>query len=129
MRLAFGLVSIVALGLAFTRASRDGGQQRLGQLFTDTIEQEQIHSAEPTRPNIIFILVDDQDLQLESLSYMPLLDKHLAKKGTFFKNHFAPTAICCPARVSIWTGRFAHNTNVTDVNPPYGNSFICSTLD
>jgi hypothetical protein len=22
--------------------------------------------------------------------------------------------------VSLWTGKLAHNTNVTDVNPPYG---------
>lgn len=72
------------------------------------------------RPNIVFILTDDQDLQLDSLSYMPLTTKHLKKGGTFYKNHFVPTAICCPSRVSLWTGRFAHNTNVTDVNPPYG---------
>ncbi|KAL1988641.1 hypothetical protein VTN96DRAFT_8341 [Rasamsonia emersonii] len=72
------------------------------------------------RPNIVFILTDDQDLQLDSLSYMPLTTKHLKKGGTFYKNHFVPTAICCPARVSLWTGRFAHNTNVTDVSPPYG---------
>lgn len=63
---------------------------------------------------------DDQDLQLDSLSYMPLVDKHLRKEGTFLKNHFVTTALCCPSRVSLWTGKQAHNTNVTDVNPPYG---------
>ncbi|KAL4941942.1 alkaline-phosphatase-like protein [Aspergillus oleicola] len=41
-------------------------------------------------------------------------------KGTFFRNHFVTTALCCPSRVSLWTGRQAHNTNVTDVSPPYG---------
>jgi N-acetylglucosamine-6-sulfatase len=29
-------------------------------------------------------------------------------------------AICCPSRVNLWTGQLAHNTNVTDVTPPYG---------
>lgn len=29
-------------------------------------------------------------------------------------------SICCPSRVNIWTGRAAHNTNVTDLFPPYG---------
>ncbi|KAN0074174.1 Alkaline-phosphatase-like, core domain containing protein [Elaphomyces granulatus] len=71
-------------------------------------------------PNIVFILTDDQDLQLDSLSYMPSTIKHLQKKGTFYRNHFVTTALCCPSRVSLWTGRYAHNTNVTDVSPPYG---------
>ncbi|KAI3325333.1 arylsulfatase-like protein [Xylariaceae sp. AK1471] len=72
------------------------------------------------RPNIVFILTDDQDLHMQSLDYMPLLKKHLLDQGTFYKRHFCTTAVCCPARVTLWTGRAAHNTNVTDVNPPYG---------
>lgn len=72
------------------------------------------------KPNIIFILTDDQDLQLESLSYTPIITRELGEKGTFYQNHFVTTAICCPSRVSLWTGRQAHNTNVTDVNVPYG---------
>lgn len=72
--------------------------------------------------NIVFILTDDQDAVLESVSYMPRLNKHLVEKGTSFVNHFTTTAICCPARVSLWTGKQPHNTNVTDVNPPYGMS-------
>lgn len=72
------------------------------------------------RPNIVFILTDDQDLHMQSLDYMPFVKKHLTDRGTFFKRHFCTIAICCPSRVSLWTGRAAHNTNVTDVNPPYG---------
>ncbi|CZR67236.1 related to arylsulfatase [Phialocephala subalpina] len=73
-----------------------------------------------TRPNIIFLLTDDQDLHLESLNYMPLLKKHLLNEGTFYTKHYCTIALCCPARVTLWTGKAAHNTNVTDVNPPYG---------
>ncbi|OQE29547.1 hypothetical protein PENSTE_c002G05447 [Penicillium steckii] len=65
-------------------------------------------------------MTDDQDLQLDSLSYTPLTMKHMAEKGTTFANHFVTTALCCPSRVSLLTGRQAHNTNVTDVNPPWG---------
>ncbi|KAK1753397.1 arylsulfatase-like protein [Echria macrotheca] len=72
------------------------------------------------RPNIIFILTDDQDLHMDSLKYTPFIQKHLIKEGTFFSRHYATTAVCCPSRVSLWTGKQAHNTNVTDVNPPYG---------
>ncbi|AEO60121.1 hypothetical protein MYCTH_2095444 [Thermothelomyces thermophilus ATCC 42464] len=72
------------------------------------------------KPNIVFILTDDQDLHLQSLDYLPLIKKHLIDKGTFYKRHYCTTAICCPSRVSLWTGKLAHNTNVTDVSPPYG---------
>lgn len=74
-----------------------------------------------SRPkNVVFILSDDQDAALDSVSYMPLLKKYLAEEGTTFTNHFTTTAVCCPSRVSLWTGKQPHNTNVTDVNPPYG---------
>lgn len=75
-----------------------------------------------TRPNIIVILTDDQDQQMQSVEYMPLLKKHIIDQGTYYKRHYCTTAICCPSRVTLWTGRNAHNTNVTDVVPPYGRS-------
>ena len=75
------------------------------------------------RPNIILVLTDDQDLHMDSIDYMPLLQKHLISKGTFFKRHFCSTAICCPSRATLWTGRNAHNTNVTDLFPPFGRYF------
>lgn len=81
----------------------------------------QRHAA--TKPNFLFIMTDDQDLKLDSLSYTPFTIKHIAEKGTTFANHFVTTALCCPSRVSLLTGRQAHNTNVTDVNPPWGK--IC----
>lgn len=74
------------------------------------------------QPNILFIISDDQDLALGSTDYTPLTKKYIKEKGTFFRNHFVTTALCCPSRVSLWTGRQAHNTNVTDVRPPYGMS-------
>lgn len=79
------------------------------------------------RPNIVVILTDDQDLHMDSISYMPLLKKHIIDQGTFYKSHYCTTAICCPSRVTLWTGRNAHNTNVTDVFPPYGKYSIRQT--
>ena len=75
-------------------------------------------------PNFLFIMSDDQDLLLDSLSYTPLTMKHMRDKGTTFSNHFVTTALCCPSRVSLWTGRLAHNTNVTDVHPPWGKCLV-----
>ncbi|XMA11831.1 hypothetical protein WAI453_004622 [Rhynchosporium graminicola] len=78
------------------------------------------HRVQDSRPNIVVILTDDQDIHLQSLDYMPLLKKHILDEGTSYTRHYCTTAICCPSRVTLWTGKDAHNTNVTDVFPPYG---------
>ena len=85
---------------------------------------EHVALKESDRPNIVVILTDDQDLHMDSVNYMPLLKKHIIDHGTFYKRHYCSTAICCPSRVTLWTGRNAHNTNVTDVFPPYGKSQV-----
>ncbi|TDZ24828.1 Arylsulfatase [Colletotrichum orbiculare MAFF 240422] len=63
------------------------------------------------------------DLHMNSLDYVPLIKKHPTDQGTLYKKHFCTTAICCPARVSLWTGKAAHNINVTEVFAPYGGYF------
>jgi hypothetical protein len=80
------------------------------------VSNDQIQLANPhtspsisTRPNIIFILTDDQDLHLQSLNYMPLTQKHLTDQGTFYKRHYCTVAVCCPSRVSLWTGKAGEN--------------------
>jgi N-acetylglucosamine-6-sulfatase len=87
---------------------------------TNATEQGPLRKQD-AKPNIVVILTDDQDLHMDSINYMPLLKKHVIEHGTFFKSHYCSTAICCPSRVTLWTGRNAHNTNVTDVFPPYGS--------
>lgn len=81
---------------------------------------ESRHGGLGSQPNIVFILSDDQDLHMDSLSYMPQLQHHLIEHGTYFRRHYCTVALCCPSRATLWTGKEAHNTNVTDVNPPYG---------
>lgn len=73
-----------------------------------------------SRPNIVFFLTDDQDLHMDSLAYMPYLKKHITDHGLSFQSHYCTVALCCPSRASMWTGKAAHNTNITDLNPPYG---------
>lgn len=109
------LCGVVAADVA--ALTNDAWQQVLGSIWP---EKDQTKPARA--PNFVFIITDDQDLELGSVEYMPLLQQHMRNKGTFFKNHFVTTALCCPSRVSLWTGKQAHNTNVTDVSPPYGES-------
>ncbi|KAI7876523.1 Arylsulphatase [Lichtheimia hyalospora FSU 10163] len=77
-------------------------------------------SIDHTQPNIIFIFTDDQDSRLDSLNYMPNVQKYLVQQGTVHKNHYATIAVCCPSRVGLLRGQYAHNTNITSVSPPHG---------
>ena len=79
--------------------------------------------AQNSRPNIIFILTDDQssitlkggDRQSQSHPFgfngdnrvhTPIID-NLAKNGIIFQNAFVSSSICCPSRYSILTGKYA----------------------
>ncbi|GFR41740.1 hypothetical protein Agub_g2493 [Astrephomene gubernaculifera] len=66
-------------------------------------------------PNFIVIVTDDQDDILNSTHpyYMPALNKYLAQGGTRLSNFVVSTGVCCPARVSLLSGKYAHCTNVT----------------
>jgi N-acetylglucosamine-6-sulfatase len=105
--------SILALAGSLAHVVASGPRNDLQQSLTAGLTTG-------SKPNIVFILTDDQDLHMDSLSYMPHLKKNLIDHGTLFQRHYCTIALCCPSRVSLWTGRAAHNTNVTDVNPPYG---------
>src|ERR1043166_577682 len=72
----------------------------------------------PTRPNIIFILVDD--LRWDALGCMghpfvktPNIDR-IATEGALFKNFFVSIPLCSPSRGSFLTGQYAHTHGVTD---------------
>lgn len=70
-------------------------------------------AANQTRPNIVFILVDDLDATASPFwDVMTQTKTLLRERGVTFTNAFAPTPICCPARSSILTGKYGHNTGV-----------------
>jgi hypothetical protein len=54
-------------------------------------------AAQPCKPNIILILVDDQDPDLNSTHprYMPSLNKWFVEGGTQIVQHRINTPICC----------------------------------
>ncbi|HVT29028.1 MAG TPA: sulfatase-like hydrolase/transferase, partial [Lacipirellulaceae bacterium] len=71
-----------------------------------------------SKPNIIFILVDDlrwDDLGCAGhpFSRTPNIDR-IAHEGACFLNAFATTPLCSPSRASILTGEYAHTHGITD---------------
>ena len=66
------------------------------------------------RPNIVFLLTDDQDVTAGSLNYMPHLGRLLRQEGMEFSNFFVSTGLCCPSRATIIRGQYCHNTKIYD---------------
>lgn len=74
------------------------------------------------RPNIVLILADGLDQRISPFwerATAQGLDDPLKKtkallveRGAEFTNAFAPTPICCPARATLLTGKYGHNTGV-----------------
>ena len=70
-----------------------------------------------TRPNILLILSDQQRIDtvsaygLNDICRTPNIDK-LAERGVRFSNAFTPSAICSPARASLFTGLYPHKHGV-----------------
>lgn len=63
------------------------------------------------KPNLVFLLTDDQDVLLNSLDAMPTVQAELIAKGATYSRGYVTTPVCCPSRTSSLTGRFAHNLN------------------
>ncbi len=71
---------------------------------------EKIHTVDGKRPNIIFILTDDQ--RWDALGFAgnqiiqtPHMDE-LASKGLYFENAFVTTPICAASRATLFTGLY-----------------------
>lgn len=83
-------------------------------------QQDPCRAAAGSRPNIIFILTDDQDLLLNSMDAMPNVKSLLADQGATFTNFFVPLSLCCPSRTGILRGQYPHNHKIWTNNLPDG---------
>lgn len=73
--------------------------------------------AQETRPNIIFILTDDQRWDALGFAGNPIIQTpemdRLATGGTYFENAFVTTPICAASRASILTGLYERTHGYT----------------
>jgi len=71
------------------------------------------------RPNIIFILTDDQRWDALGVAGNPIIQTPemdaLARTGTYFKNAFSTTPICAASRASILTGLYERTHGYTSM--------------
>jgi arylsulfatase A-like enzyme len=77
------------------------------------------------RPNVVFVLTDDQRWDTISLNERsqvktPNIDR-LGKEGVYFRNSFCTTSLCSPSRASILSGLYAHSHGVLNNFTEYPN--------
>lgn len=66
--------------------------------------------AGPDRPNVLFVLTDD--MVVDDLAAMPHVRSWLGDAGTSFSRAYVSVSLCCPSRVTMLRGQYAHNTGV-----------------
>jgi arylsulfatase A-like enzyme len=83
----------------------------------------------PEHPSFVVIQTDDETLdQLYTVfnaggidvPAMPNTLSMIAGRGITFNRYYVSYPLCCPSRVSLMTGRYAHNTNVRGNVQPNG---------
>jgi arylsulfatase A-like enzyme len=77
------------------------------------------------RPNVVFVLTDDQrwdtiSLNERSTVKTPNIDR-LGKEGIYFRNAFCTTSLCSPSRASILSGLYGHSHGVQNNFTEYPN--------
>jgi len=82
------------------------------------ISQRPSGPASNSRPNIVFILIDDlrwDELGCAGHPFIktPNIDR-IAREGAMFRNAFMTTPLCSPSRASFLTGQYAHTHGITD---------------
>jgi N-acetylglucosamine-6-sulfatase len=85
------------------------------------LPKEQVRSSlaqAQDRPNIIFVLTDDQFPGTQNR--MPRLKSDITSEGVTFTNMVSTFPLCCPGRATIQRGQYAHNTHIFGNSLPRG---------
>src|SRR3954468_12841839 len=81
------------------------------------VRGEPSHAAS-SKPNIIMFTTDDQTVR--DLAAMPKTQSLIAAQGANFLHAYVSMSLCCPSRITVQTGEYAHNHHVMGNTPPQG---------
>ena len=62
-----------------------------------------------SKPNIVLLLTDDQDLVLGGTTPMQFTRDTMTQRGAILENFFVNTPVCCPSRTTLLSGSYPHN--------------------
>lgn len=96
--------------------------------ITQLYSHAQSTNKQNEKPNIIFILTDDQRWDAlghagNNLIHTPEMDR-LAREGAYFKNALVTTPICAASRATIFTGLYERSHAYTFQTGPIRNEYM-----
>ena len=88
-------------------------------------------AAAAKRPNIIFLLTDDQRADAMGCAGNPIIHTPnidgMAKNGVLFKNAFVTTSICASSRASIFAGQWTRRHGIIDFGTHFSEEALPQT--
>lgn len=87
--------------------------------------------AAPAKPNIIYLLTDDQRADALGIMGNPLIKTpnldQLARRGALYKNAYVTTSICCVSRASMLSGQYMSRHGIEDFNTSFKPAALANT--
>jgi N-acetylglucosamine-6-sulfatase len=74
--------------------------------------------AAASKPNVIMFTTDDQTVR--DMAAMPRTQELIGNQGASFPKAYVSMPLCCPSRITVQTGQYAHNHGVMGNTPPAG---------
>ena len=94
-------------------------------------ELTRARNAAAKRPNIIFLLTDDQRADTMGCMGNPIIHTpnmdDMAKNGVLFTNAFITTSICASSRASILSGQYVRRHGINDFATSFSQSALAQT--
>ncbi|MCB1262936.1 MAG: sulfatase-like hydrolase/transferase, partial [Acidimicrobiales bacterium] len=69
-----------------------------------------VAAGSPGRPNVVVVMTDD--MSTAELEHLPHVQELLVRQGRTFDEYAVSVPVCCPSRVTMLRGQYAHNTGV-----------------
>jgi arylsulfatase A-like enzyme len=127
LALAASLLALLA-SLVFASTQSAGASNADSPISPRALKQR-AHQSASEKPSFVVIQTDDETLdQLYAglnvggveVQSMPYTLSLIANRGVTFNRYYVSYPLCCPSRVSLLTGRYAHNHNDRGNVPPNG---------
>ena len=80
-----------------------------------TLLVTKLHVLVATKPNIVYIMTDDQDVELGGMTPLNKTRELLGSQGAVGESFYIQTPICCPSRTETLSGRMYHNVLQDDM--------------